>query len=202
MFTRSSLRRLVVPCVHDHIFGPLARKPFGFLITVSVSLTTVFALSGTTLATTSTTRRSIPAVVPELLGLLGRAVAVLDVQPHHPQLVARVGRAGVVALVRRVGADPCGVAAPVGEDQLAEAERAGGRVGGGGGEAALALYDPLLGLVKGGSLARTRALVAVVGNRGGPPARCPAAQQRRAGRRVGATWNRPMVVGRIASRSA
>ena len=41
MFTRSSLRRLVVPCVHDHVFGPLARKPFGCLITVAVSLTTV-----------------------------------------------------------------------------------------------------------------------------------------------------------------
>src|SRR5512144_1987663 len=41
MFTRSSLRRLVVPCVHDHVFGPLARKPFGCLITVVVSLTAV-----------------------------------------------------------------------------------------------------------------------------------------------------------------
>src|SRR5512144_375342 len=41
MFTRSSLRRLVVPCVHDHVFGPLARKPSGCLITVVVSLTTV-----------------------------------------------------------------------------------------------------------------------------------------------------------------
>jgi hypothetical protein len=39
MFTRSSLRRLVVPCVDDHVFGPLARKPFGHLITVAVSLT-------------------------------------------------------------------------------------------------------------------------------------------------------------------
>ena len=41
----------------------------------------------------------------ELLGFLGRPVAVLDVQPHHPQLLAGIGRAGVVALVRGVGAD-------------------------------------------------------------------------------------------------
>ena len=41
MFTRSSLRRLVVPCVHDHVFGPLARKPFRCLITMAVSLTTL-----------------------------------------------------------------------------------------------------------------------------------------------------------------
>src|SRR5512146_2494488 len=115
----------------------------------------------------STARRSIPAVMlPELLGFLGRAVAVLDVQPHHPQLLAGVGRAGVVALARGVGPDLGGVAAPVGEDQLAEAERAGGRVGGSEGEAAFALDDPLLGLVQGGPPARTRALVAVIGNRG------------------------------------
>src|SRR5512143_1605331 len=74
-------------------------------------------------------------MLPELLGFLGRAVAVFDVQPHHPQLLAGVGRAGVVALACRVSPDLGGVAAPVGEDQLAEAEGAGGRVGGGGGEA-------------------------------------------------------------------
>src|SRR5512144_2299339 len=32
MFTRSSLRRRVVPCVHDHVFGPLARTSFGRLL--------------------------------------------------------------------------------------------------------------------------------------------------------------------------
>src|SRR5512135_3842058 len=129
-------------------------------------LRAVSAPNRTALAATSTAR-SIPLVMlPELLGFLGRTVAVFDVQPHHPQLLAGVGGAGVVALVRRVGPDLCGVAAPVGEDQLPEAERAGGRVGGGGGEAALPLDDPLLGLVQRGSPARARALVAVVGNGG------------------------------------
>jgi hypothetical protein len=55
MFTRSSLRRLVVPCVHDHLFGPLARKPFGCLITVAVSLTAVYATAKRTASCSAST---------------------------------------------------------------------------------------------------------------------------------------------------